>query len=125
MKRTIGIAAGMILLAAACVYLLLPKSLDHDWPTSRFSSQAWKLAAPKDRYSFVKDLIASSALVGKDAKEVEEMLGVPSYRAPGDNYWLYIVREAQLGEYGFSAVVMMDISFGEAGKVSTIRLRTD
>jgi hypothetical protein len=125
MKVKFLVGGVLLAIAAICAYLLIPRSLDYGWPTNAFSSQKWKESAPKDRFVMVKDLLSSNALVGKGASEVEEMLGSPSYKSPRNDYWLYIVREAQPGELRFDAVVMVDIAFDGSGKVARALLRSD
>jgi hypothetical protein len=53
---------------------------------SRFSPESWRQADPLERHLFVDDLISRRLLIGKNSREINEMLG-GGYREGSSTTW--------------------------------------
>ena len=130
MKRlllVVGSFVGLLLVAGVVGWLWLdyqtsPKS----WPSEEFSSDAWKVAAPEERYVFYRDLADSGMMEGSTKAELIRLLGEPSWADPGGTYMTYLVKEREPEEWSFNAIYLLDIRLDPAtGEVRRYFIRGD
>ncbi len=123
-KRLLILAPLLLALVGLCnvIYLEYDAS-PRSWPTLKFDSREWKALSEEKRFVFYKDLASSGLLADVNRAQVEELLGEPSGRAA--NYYAYIVKHAEPGEFSINFIYMSHIEFGSNGLVSDYYSRAD
>lgn len=118
----VTIAIFFIGIATLFAVLLRPSLL---WPVRTFESSIWKTTAQEQRYVFARDIISRNVLLDKSATEAQALLGTPTFAAPGDAYWTYVVGDSASSSFALAHVFILQINFSPQARVNKALIRSD
>lgn len=131
MKHTLkklALALGLfVVLGVVCFFgfLYYRSRPELGWPRDVFKPTVWREANKEDRFRYYRDLKARDTLRDLSREEVEKLLGQPDFRAPNGSYFTYILKYRDPDEWTMNAIYLLQIDFGENGRVRRQLVRPD